>query len=90
MTAAVTAICVTYFEFPPVGFEGMVFISSVTVVLALGAGAMSLTLTIFFVHSPQISTTHEPGNSRFPCDRAGPGIRVDDVTLNSPLARHPQ
>ena len=44
----------------------------------------------FFVHSPQVSTTHEPDNNRFPGDRAGPGIRVDDVTSNSPLARHPQ
>jgi hypothetical protein len=49
MTAAVTAICVTYFEFPPVGFEGMIFISSVAVVLALGAGTMSLTLAIYLV-----------------------------------------
>ena len=43
-----------------------------------------------FVHSPQVSTTHEPDNSRFLGDRAGPGIRVDDVTSNNPLARHPQ
>ena len=47
MTAAVTAICVTYFEFPPVGFEGVIFISSVAVVLALGAGTMSLTLAVY-------------------------------------------
>jgi hypothetical protein len=47
MTAAVIAICVTYFEFPPVGFEAMIFISSVAVVLALGAGTMSLTLAIY-------------------------------------------
>ena len=47
MTAAVTAICVTFFEFPPVGFEGMIFISSVAVVLALGAGMLSLTLASY-------------------------------------------
>jgi hypothetical protein len=61
MMAAVTAICVTYFEFPPVGFEGMVFISSVAVVLALGAGTMSLTLAIYLVirrkPSPPMSPT---------------------------------
>ena len=47
MTAAVTAICVTYFEFPPVGFESVIFISSVAVVLALGAGTMALTLAVY-------------------------------------------
>jgi len=49
MTAAVIAICVTYFEFPPVGFEGMVFISSVAVVVALGAGTLSLILTVYLL-----------------------------------------
>jgi hypothetical protein len=43
-----------------------------------------------FVHSPQFSTTHESNNSCYSGDRAGPGIRVDDVTSNSPQARHPQ
>jgi hypothetical protein len=42
-----------------------------------------------FVYSPQVSTTHEPGNSRFPCDHSGPGIRVDDVTSDSPPSRNP-
>jgi len=45
---------------------------------------------LLFIHSPQVSTTHEPDNNRLPGDRAGPGIRVDDVTSNNPLARHPQ
>ena len=44
------AISVTYFEFPPIGYEGMVFVSSVAVVLTIGSGILSLTLaTILFV-----------------------------------------
>lgn len=35
---------VTYFEFPPIGFEGMIFISSVAVVLAIGSAVLSLAL----------------------------------------------
>lgn len=38
------AFGVTYFGFPPIGFEGMIFISSVAVVLALGSGILSLIL----------------------------------------------
>jgi hypothetical protein len=90
MTAAVTAICGTYFEFPLIGFEGMAFISSVAVVLALGAATMSLTLTIFLFIRHRSPRPTSPAIVASPCDRAGPGIPVDDVTLNSPLARHPQ
>jgi len=60
MTAAVTAICVTYFKFPPVGFEGMIFISSVAVVLALGAGTMSLILAIYLVIRRKSSQSMSP------------------------------
>lgn len=44
MTSAVTAISVTYFEFPPVDYQGMVFISSVEVALTIGAALLSLIL----------------------------------------------
>jgi len=44
MTSAVIAISVTHFKFPPVGYEGMVFMSSVAVVLAIGAALLSLVL----------------------------------------------
>jgi hypothetical protein len=46
MTSAVTAISVTYFEFPPIGYGGMVFISSVAVVLTIGAALLSLILVV--------------------------------------------
>lgn len=44
MISAIIAVCVTYFGFPPIGYAGMVFISSVAVVLAIGAGGLSLLL----------------------------------------------
>lgn len=44
LVAATLAICVTYYQFPPIGYEGMIFVSSVAVVLALGAGLISLGL----------------------------------------------
>ncbi len=44
------ALSVTYFEFPPIGYEGMVFVSSVGVVLTIGSGILSLVLaSILFV-----------------------------------------
>lgn len=47
LISVMLAISVTYFEFPPVGFEGMVFVSSVAVVLTIGAGVLSLALATF-------------------------------------------
>ncbi len=44
MTSAVIAVSVTYFEFPPIGYAGMVFVSSVAVVLTIGAALLSLVL----------------------------------------------
>ena len=44
--SAILAFCVTYFGFPPVGFEGVIFISSVAVVLAIGAAVLSLVLAL--------------------------------------------
>ena len=44
MTSVITAISVTYFEFPPIGYGGMVFISSVAVVMTIGAALLSLIL----------------------------------------------
>jgi len=50
LISAMLAISVTYFEFPPIGYEGMVFVSSVGVVLTIGSGVLSLVLaTILFV-----------------------------------------
>jgi len=50
LISAMLAISVTYFEFPPIGYEGMVFVSSVAVVLTIGSGILSLALaTILFV-----------------------------------------
>jgi hypothetical protein len=44
------AVSVTYFEFPPIGYEGMVFVSSVGVVLTIGSGILSLVLaSILFI-----------------------------------------
>lgn len=44
------AFSVTYFEFPPIGYEGMVFVSSVAVVLTIGAGVLASALVaILFV-----------------------------------------
>ena len=88
MAATVTAICVTYFEFPRVGFEGLVFISSVVVVLALGAGTMSLTIYLF-IHRRSPRPT-SPTIVASPAIVLALAIRVDDVTSNSPLARYPQ
>lgn len=50
LISALLAISVTYFEFPPIGYEGMVFVSSVAVVLTIGSGVLSLVLaTILFI-----------------------------------------
>lgn len=50
LISAILAISVTYFEFPPIGYEGMVFVSSVAVVLTIGSGILSLALaTILFI-----------------------------------------
>lgn len=42
--SATLAVCVTYYEFPPIGFEGMILVSSVAVVLAIGTAVLSLCL----------------------------------------------
>lgn len=44
MFAAIVGVCVYYYQVPPMGFEGIVFVSSVAVVLALLAGGLSLAL----------------------------------------------
>ena len=50
LISAMLAVSVTYFEFPPIGYEGMVFVSSVAVVLTIGSGVLSLVLAaILFV-----------------------------------------
>jgi len=50
LISAMLAVSVTYFEFPPIGYEGMVLVSSVAVVLTIGSGILSLALaTILFV-----------------------------------------
>jgi hypothetical protein len=38
-----------YFQFPPMGKEGIFFMSSVAVVLALLSGALSLTLAAYLL-----------------------------------------
>jgi hypothetical protein len=38
-----------YYQIPPMGFEGIIFLSSVAVVLALLAGGMSLTLAAYLL-----------------------------------------
>jgi hypothetical protein len=44
------AVSMTYFDFPPMDYAGMVFFSSVAVVLGIGAGALALMLvTIILV-----------------------------------------
>lgn len=47
LISATLAVCVTYFSIPPMGYEGMIFLSSVAVVLALGSGLLSLALAAF-------------------------------------------
>ncbi|MBT8433040.1 MAG: hypothetical protein KJN95_00170 [Gammaproteobacteria bacterium] len=50
LISAMLAVSVTYFEFPPIGYEGMVFVSSVGVVLTIGSAILSLALaSILFV-----------------------------------------
>ena len=50
LISALLAISVTYIEFPSIGYEGMVFVSSVAVVLTIGSGVLSLALaTILFI-----------------------------------------
>ena len=44
--AAVLAISVSHLGFPPVSYEGMVLISAVAVVMAIGAGGLSLLLAV--------------------------------------------
>lgn len=44
MASAITAVSVTHLGFPPVGYESMVVVSSVAVVLAIGAATLSLIL----------------------------------------------
>lgn len=38
------AFACTHYQYPPVGYEGVIFISSVAVMLALGAALLSLVL----------------------------------------------
>ena len=50
MISAATAVSVTYLQFPPIGYEGIVFVSSVAVVLTIGAAGLSLILaTTLFI-----------------------------------------
>ncbi len=50
LISAMLAVSVTYSEFPRSGYEGMVFVSSVAVVLTIGSGILSLALAaILFV-----------------------------------------
>ena len=50
LISALLALSVTYFEFPPIGYAGMVFVSSVGVVLTIGSGILSLILaSILFI-----------------------------------------
>lgn len=44
LISATLAVSVTYFGFPPIGFEGMIFLSSVAVVLVIGSAVLSLAL----------------------------------------------
>ena len=44
LISAILAVSVTYFGFPPIGFEGMIFLSSVAVVLVIGSAILSLVL----------------------------------------------
>ena len=44
LISATLAVCVSYFSIPPIGYEGRIFLSSVAVVLAIGAGLLSLAL----------------------------------------------
>lgn len=34
----------TYYEFPPIGYDGIIFVSSVAVMLAIGSALLSLSL----------------------------------------------
>ena len=43
--AAALAVSVSYLGFPPVSYEGMVLLSAVAIVLAIGAGGLSLLLS---------------------------------------------
>ena len=42
--SATLAVSITYYEIPPIGYEGMIFVSSVAVVLAIGSALLSLSL----------------------------------------------
>jgi len=44
MTSAIAAVSVTHLGFPPIDYEPMVVVSSVAVVLAIGAATLSLIL----------------------------------------------
>lgn len=44
LVSVALAFCITYYAYPPIGYEGIIFISSVAVVLALGAGLLALVL----------------------------------------------
>lgn len=61
LISATLAVSVTYFSFPPIGYEGMIFLSSVAVVLTIGSGLLSLALVaIIFVRKKPpkpVSTT---------------------------------
>ena len=44
LVSVVLAFGIAYYDYPPIGIEGRIFISSVAVVLALGAGLLTLVL----------------------------------------------
>ena len=47
--SATLAVSITYYEIPPIGYEGRIFVSSVAVVLAIGSALLSLSLAA--IHS---------------------------------------
>ena len=44
IVSATLAVCMTYYEFPPIGYDGIIFVSSVAVMLAIGSALLSLPL----------------------------------------------
>ena len=49
LVAVALAFCITYYEYPPIGYAGIVFVSSVAVVLAIGAGLLAIALAVLIL-----------------------------------------
>lgn len=47
ITSATIAVAVAYYSYPPIGYEGVIFVSSVAVVLAILSALLSLTLVAY-------------------------------------------